>query len=118
MFQVDGNKITMHRGDTGTLAIRLSGREFISTDRILFTIARAGAVKMQRVYPIVNNTVVVEFANGDTDTWQAGTNYSWEVRFVHEPEYDDGTGLPVDGSIVRTPVGRFDMEVLNVIGNI
>lgn len=115
MFQVQNNKITITRGDTGSLVIRATEHTFGSSDRALFTIANnRNRVVMQRIYTLTDNAFTVLFAPGDTKDWTPG-NYKWEVRYFMNAtvENDHITA----GDEVNTPADKpFPMEVLDVIG--
>ena len=43
MFKVEGDKITITKGDTAALSIRATNKTFASADRAIFTIAPRGA---------------------------------------------------------------------------
>ena len=117
MFNVEGNTITLSRGDTGTVTIGVSGYTFGSNDRALFTVAGGGEVKMRRELPIVDGVVTIEFVNSDTDSLNAG-NYSWDIRFVMNPMYDQESGLIYDGDEVNTPELPMPLVLLPTVGQI
>lgn len=130
MFNFDSATcaITLHAGDTGSKwihATRAGGDDWTSADRCLFTVKNgSGDIVMQRIYRLDdqwgagNGWFLMEFHNGDTDTWYPGT-YSTEWRYDVTPSWE-GTvqaGRCVntlvngeiaikmtDGSIVRTKV--------------
>ena len=62
------------------------------------------------------NEFVVVFFNSDTDTLQPG-NFSWDVRYVINPYYDEYGNL-VDGDQVITPNVPMGMQLLTVVGEI
>ena len=124
MFMVDPNTktIRMHRGDTGSLTIRVTGYTYGEDDRAVFTVkSPSGTVVMERVYPLAENAFVVTFANGDTDYLAAG-NYKWDVRYVVDPTYVDGK--ITDGPGVATPRDpsnperAFDLILYDTVGQI
>lgn len=99
MFEVrDGTQITISRGDTGALKIKINavradtGDPYIfgERDRALFTIkSNNGDILKQKAYQVdENGEFIVVFLNADTQNFPAGTNYSWDVRCVINPYYD------------------------------
>lgn len=119
MFNVDGYVITLSRGDTGAIKITAeTPYTFASNDRALFSVKNAvGEVVKQSAYEMdENKSFVVPFFNADTDSLAAGT-YSWDVRYVINPYYDD-TGAIVDGDQVITPRQPMEMQLLQVVGEI
>jgi len=140
MFAVDLETmaITMHRGDTGSFKIhaeRASGDAWTENDRLLFTVKDGqGDVVLQRFYrlddqwDLGDGTVLIEFHNNDTDTWQNG-QYSTELRYNIEPIWNGTvpTGRCVnaltagvrmtDGAIVRT-VLQSTMTIDDIYGEV
>ena len=125
MFVVDTaqRKITLHRGDTGTVPFHVTGYEFAATDRVLFTMkSRGGQQIMKRIYSLdENGYFYVDFRNGDTDQLSAG-QYIYDCRVAIKPEYDDqGNIIDVDfdnGGAVATPVSPLVIELLDTVGQI
>ena len=132
-------EITMHAGDTGSFKVhaeRGSGTEWTEDDRMLFTIRNTtGDVVLQRIYrlddqyDLGNGTVLVEFHNDDTDTWDP-VQYTTELRFAVEPVWDGtaptarcvnalaaGTPKMIEGSIVRTKI-QSSLTIQGVLGEI
>lgn len=117
MFNVDGFKINLHRGDTGTIGITATGYTFGPNDRALFTVKdKNGTIVKQGIYPMVNNRFEVPFLNGDTDYLDSGL-YEWDVRYVVEPVYDE-EGKIVDGDAVATPKDPMDLNLWRTVGQI
>ena len=125
MFNVNGTVITLSRGDTGALRIRVRARRkdtgeaftFGERDRALFTIKNAsGAIVKQVAYPMTDNVFKVTFFNADTDKFAPGT-MSWDVRYVINPYYDSANNI-VDGDQVLTPTQPLSMQLLTVVGDI
>ena len=71
----------------------------------------------EKVSEIVNNQFVVVFRNPDTDQLTAGTNYSWDVRYIINPYYDE-SGRIVNGDQVLTPTTPQSMNLLSVVGDV
>lgn len=140
MFNFDNNTcaITLHKGDTGSKWIhaeRGSGTQWTEDDRCLFTVMnQQNEIMMQRVYRLDDQWgagdgyFLMEFHNGDTDTWPAGT-YNTEWRYDIDAQWD-GTAPTgrcvnqlqssvkmVDGPIVRTKV-QSTLTIVNVLGDI
>lgn len=110
--------ITMHRGDTGEVTINVTGHTFQADDRALFTVKDAsGSEIIKRVYELDGNAFTVAFANSDTDYLAAG-QYSWDVRYVINPEYDPETGEIIDGDGVSTPGSPYALNLLSTVGQI
>lgn len=119
MFKVEGNVITLSRGDTGALKFTAdTDYGFTENDRALFSVKNAiGEVVKQQAFEIdENKAFVVTFFNADTDSLSAGT-YSWDVRYIINPYYDD-TGKIIDGDQVITPQQPMDLQLLQVVGEI
>lgn len=118
MFEVDGFKITMSRGDTGSVVIKATGHTFAEEDRALFTVKSPnGTVVKQGAYPISSGgTFTVYFLNAETDYLAPG-KYTYDVRYVIGPIYDE-EGNIVDGDQVITPKLPQPMILLDTVGNI
>lgn len=123
MFRVQGNVITLSRGDTGGIKFKvnatLNGQPFTfgSDDRALFSIKNnQGEVVKEKVAEMTNNEFVVYFMNQDTDTLAPGS-FSWDVRFIINPYYDSN-GRIVNGDQVITPRQPLSMELLTVVGDV
>ena len=126
MFQVDGTSISLHRGDTGAikltaLATLPDGTSFTfgEDDVAVFTIkANGGTIVKEKIAHLTNNSFVVVFYNQDTDRLSPGT-YSWDVRYVINPYYEDETQQRVvSGDQVLTPNNPMQMNRLTVVSEI
>ena len=137
-FNNDTCAISLHAGDTGSKwihATRGSETAWTSADRCLFTVRNAmNEIVMQRIYRLDdqwgagNGWFLMEFHNGDTDTWIQGT-YNTEWRYDVAPSWDGTapTGRCVngmtagvkmtDGSVVRTKV-QSTLTISGVLGDI
>lgn len=117
MFRVEGTRITLSRGDTGSLLVKSSGHTFTSDDRALFTVAnRNGSqILMQQEYELTDGNFTVLFLNEVTDQWPAG-NYKWEVRYIINPTRTEG--VITGGTDVFTPMEPQDLIVSAVIGEV
>lgn len=62
------------------------------------------------------NMFTVTFYNADTDKIAPG-GYSWDVRYVINPYYDDDGNI-VDGDQVITPNTPMQVQLLTVVGEI
>lgn len=117
MFSIEGTKISLSRGDTGSFTITAEGYEFAEEDRALFSVKSvSGAIVIQRVYELTDGAFRVDFYNQDTDTLSPGA-YTWDVRYVIHPYYD-GEGTIVNGDQVITPNQPMNMTLLAVVGNV
>lgn len=104
MFKLSDDKTTilMHRGNTGTVRITLSGYTFGNNDRVLFRMRSAnGTVVKSVICQVVNGAIEVEFVNTDTDYLNPGVYY-YGVTAATDPVYDED-GEIVNGSGVSTP---------------
>ena len=137
-FNKDTYVITMHKGDTGSKwihATRGSAAAWTSADRCQFTVMNSqNEVMMKRFYRLDDQwgagdgRFLMEFHNGDTDTWPAGT-YNTEWRYDIDATWDGTapTGRCVngmtagvamtDGSVVRTKV-QSTLTIQGVLGDI
>ena len=97
MFKVEGTNIIVSRGDTGALRMRANvtrldtgaAYTFGERDRALFSIKTGqGQLVREKAYPMTNNVFIVVFTNQDTENLQAGSGYTWDVRYMINPHYD------------------------------
>lgn len=119
MFGVEGYVITLSRGDTGAIKFTAdTTHTFDAVDRALFSIKNAvGEIVKQQAFEIdENKAFVVSFFNADTDNLAAGS-YSWDVRYIIHPYYDD-QGNIVDGDQVITPRQPMELQLLQVVGEV
>lgn len=119
MFDVDGYVITLSRGDTGAIKFTADTEHtFDAVDRALFSVKNAvGEVVKQQAFEIdENKSFVVSFFNADTDTLAAGS-YSWDVRYIIHPYYDDAGNI-IDGDQVITPRQPMELQLLQVVGEV
>lgn len=123
MYNVEGYNIELSRGDTGALTVTanatLEGEPYVfgENDRALFSIKSGnGEIIMQKVCPMVNNAFTVQFLNADTDSLAPGS-YSWDVRYVINPYYDD-SGKMINGDQVITPRAPMSLNLLTVVGDV
>ena len=125
MFIVNGTNITLSRGDTGAMRIHADAKRkdtgadftFGENDRAVFTIKGNGQVMKEKAYQMTDNTFTVVFFNHDTDQFSPGS-YSWDVRYVINPYYEQGRDIPIDGDQVLTPNNPMSMNLLTVVGDI
>lgn len=117
MFQVKGTTITMSRGDTGAVTITATGYNFGTNDRAIFSVKNArGTVILQKAFEMENNSFTMSFLNADTDTQTPG-NFTWDVRYVINPYYDDGNNI-IDGDQVITPNEPMRLILLATVGDV
>jgi hypothetical protein len=118
----DGYNINLSRGDTGALKVSatatLEGQPFTfgADDRALFSIKSGnGEIIMQKICEMTANEFTVYFLNADTDSLAPGV-YSWDVRYIIHPYYQDRR--IVDGDQVITPRAPMSMNLLTVVGDV
>ena len=118
MFIVNGYDITLSKGDTGAILITTATEyTFDNDDRAVFTLKDGtGAIVKEVIAELTSGSFTVEFYNQDTDTLASG-NYSWDVRYVIHPYYDD-SGRIINGDQVITPNQPMGMNLLTVVGEI
>ena len=110
-------RITLYRGDTGHITIKVKGYDFGPDDRAVFTVRDIrGIPVMRRVYALADNRFVVSFGNKDTKELEPKTYY-WDVRYDMHPEYDQGGDL-INGESICTPGSSFEFRVLDTVGRI
>lgn len=103
MFKLadDGTTILMHRGNTGTLTINLTGYTFGNNDRVLFMMkSQSGSEVKSQICQVVDGAIEIPFVNTDTDYLAPG-DYIYAITAATDPVYDDGR--IVNGSGVYTP---------------
>ena len=120
MFTVNETtgKITMHRGDTGSLTFTFSGYDWTADDfRAMFSMKKNNQTVKEQITAIpADGKVTVNFASEDTDYLTPST-YEYDVKVVRNPVFD-GEGKLTDGTFVRTPWDPVPVEVKRTIGQI
>ena len=118
MFQVDEStgKITMHRGDTGSMTFTFTGYDWTQDDfRALFSMKKDSQTVKEQITRIPSSGMVtVTFANEDTDYLTPGT-YEYDVRIVRNPTFDND-GKLTSGTFVRTPWDPVPVEIKRTVG--
>lgn len=119
MFTVEGNTISLSRGDTGAIKFTADTEyEFAPEDRALFSVKNGvGETVTESAFALdENKSFVVTFFNSDTDSL-APAVYNWDVRFIIHPYYDD-SGRIINGDQVITPNAPMNFNLLNVVGEV
>lgn len=117
MFDVKNMNISFCRGDTGSVTIHTTGYAFGSGDRAIFTIKDASRVTVRKdVLEITDGDVSIGFSNKQTKMLRSGT-YSWDVRFVVDPEFDDNGNI-TGGEEVYTPHTNMSITVSDAVGDV
>lgn len=117
MITIDGFNISIRRGDTGAFDIHTTGYNFGVNDRALFTIKDSNRKAIRReLLEITNNTVTIEFVHADTKSMKVG-EYTWDIRFIVDPEYDDNDN-PTGGTEIDTPYTDMRFSVGRTVGDI
>ena len=101
-LEADGRTIVMHRGNTGTVRIKLTGYTFGNDDRVYFCMAYPNGTPVKEAICQVDEDGYIEipFVNTDTDYLQPG-DYPYAVTAATDPVYE--SGKIVNGSGVCTP---------------
>lgn len=120
MFRIcpDRKRITMHKGDTGTVQYRMKNYDLSDVNAVVVWTMKdkkKNVVKSGIYFP-VDNRIQVHFQNSDTDGIDPGI-YRCDARIAIDPEYDT-SGKVADGSFINTPVSPMYIEVLDVVGDI
>ena len=117
MFNTDGQgNITISRGDTGSITIRVGvkGGSVTADDRAVFTIKKAdGAVVKEEYHAFDSGAFDIHFSNNDTESMAVGS-YSWDLRFVINPVWQDNR--IVNGDQVITPEAPKTLTITIVVG--
>ena len=109
-------KITMHKGDTGSVTFQISGDALVATDRVLFTLKDAkGNIVKQEVITPTNGEFSVTFTNADTCEQKEGL-YSYDIRVLGNPVITDGK--VVSAASVDTPANAAQLELIGVVGDV
>lgn len=123
---INGYTITLSKGDTGAIRFTADAKyreteepyTFGSNDRAIFSIKDgSGTVVKEKVSELVENKFTVLFRNPDTDILTPGSNYTWDVRYVVNPYFDE-QGRIIDGDQVLTPRTPMGMSLLTVVGDV
>lgn len=115
MFKLDtdGTTVLMHRGNTGTLRITLTGYTFGNNDRVLFMMrSQNGSEVKSQICTVVDGAIEIPFINTDTDYLPAG-DYYYGITAATDPVYEDGK--IVNGSGVATPE-NINEKIIRIVG--
>lgn len=116
-IDTESREIWLHRGDTGTITYRFGGWQLLAGDIVVFTMRTPqGTVALERYLEPEDNCVDVVFRNPDTDSLASGA-YSYDLRVVHAPKYDDD-GAIVDGAFIRTPMDPTAVHLNDTVGRV
>lgn len=116
MIIVNGTAIGIRRGDTGSFAIHVTGRDFGANDRALFTIKDENRRTIVReLLPIVSGNVEVSIGYEQSRKFRLG-DYFWDVRFIVDPVYEDGE--LAGGTVIDTPMTEMRFSVGRTVGEI
>ena len=109
-YDVESNKITCPRSNTGTLEISVSGMELAAGDVVEMYIMEASA-RRQKLRSVVQEPVggKCEFslASRETGLLPPG-RYLWNLRIVTSPQYDE------DGKLTTAADGGNAVTVWNI----
>ena len=109
-------KITIHKGDTGSVSFQISGDTLEENDRVLFTIKNnRGVVVKQEIVTPTNGEFSITFANADTCNLEVGS-YSYDIRVLGNPVIANGKVVSAD--TVDTPANAAKLELLGVVGDV
>lgn len=107
MMNIDGQKISISRGDTGMFTITFTGDDAPEDNCTILVSLKKNRDSEEAIWKkrlTVNNYMVTVALNAD-DTDQPFGQYWWDARIL----YRDGT--------VYTPMSPASFKVLEVIGN-
>ena len=117
MFEVDNTtrKITMHRGDTGSITFTATGYNWATVNaKALFSMRRKDQIVKEQIYDIPSSgQFTVEFLKTDTDYLKPGM-YEYDVRVYLDPTIENGK--IVNGTVVRTPWDPIPVEIKRTVG--
>ena len=117
MITIDGFNVSIPRGDTGAFDIHVTGYDFGTDDRALFTIKNGNGKTIRReLLTITDNIVSIEFTHDQTKILAAG-DYVWDVRWIVEPEYDEDDNL-IGGEEIDTPYKDLKFSITGTTGDI
>ena len=109
MYSVDGNEITLSRGDSFSLKIQLKNRQVADGSTGLFTMKKkpkmSAEALVEKTVTISGNQAEIVLDSEDTKELSARTYY-WDFRVI------DPDGL------VSTPMEYAGFTILEVIGNV
>lgn len=118
MFEVNGTRILLTRGDSALLTIEAeSDHVFTEADKAVFTIRRpSGSALVEMVLqPEPNGTVQIALTNDMTDGWREG-DYEWDIRYVTDAVVQDER--VVDGREVVTPMRPGRLMIEKAVGRV
>lgn len=119
MFIVDEEtgRITLHRGDTGTITITFTGYDLNNVNAYALFTAKSGGVETKKeCQKIQDNEITVSFTNEDTEALAPGA-YEYDVRVIIDPEFDEA-GFPVTGPCVYTPKDPINLTIRRTVGQV
>lgn len=115
MFEANGNRIRISRGDTGVLTFTANGTQLTENDRAVFTIRRRnGGVVLEKTIIPEDNRVYVPFTNEETQRLREG-DYEWDIRYALDAVLDSD-GRVTDGREVITPMRPGTLTIERVVG--
>lgn len=118
MFELNGSRILLTRGDTGVLTIETSSdHEFTEDDKALFTARRkSGGLLVEMILqPEADGTVQIPFTSDLSDNWTPG-DYKWDVRYVIGAVMENDR--IVDGQEVITPMAPGTLTIAEAVGKV
>lgn len=118
MISIDATtrKITMHKGDTGSVDFMIAGDPLGENDRVLFTVKDSmGNVVKQEIITPVDGSFSVQFTNADTCDLKKNI-YSYDVRVLGNPVITDDKIVSVES--VDTPANAAQLELIDVVGDV
>ena len=97
VFDTSTGNITLPRGDTGDINVRVNYEELKEGDAILFAIfdKYTGKDLMIKAADIVDGVAHVRICNHDTRDIEA-KSYSWQLRIVTNPARDENGNVIAD----------------------
>jgi len=113
LLTVIGNDIKIACGNTFSVTITLSGREFGADDRVLLCVRdETHRVCFRKIYEIVENAFVFEMTSGESSRLAVG-KYKWDFS-VYTNAVFGANGNLTGADEVLTPFTSANFEVVRV----
>lgn len=114
MIRVVQRRLIIPRGDTGTFTLPiLPGTE--SEDVAVFSIYDPlhKEVILQKLCTVEDENFNIEFTHEDTVNIEPN-KYVWDVKVYHNPEYEKGSSIPINGQGINSYYSAFSLPVCEV----
>ena len=115
MIRVVQRRLIIPRGDTGTFTLPiLPGTE--NGDVAVFSIydPLTKEVLFQKLCTEEDDNFNVSFTHEDTIDIEPSNRYCWDVKVYHEPQYESGAIIPINGTAINSDYSAFSLPTCEI----